>query len=98
MLMGIMQTQRTRFKTSSFGVVNDKVANVGVSAKDLNGRIRADLANGIDHSAEGATADSRTRRIVAEDDKHVDWLREVDGILEPGLVDHSGGLGDAGDV
>lgn len=73
-LIGIMRTQRTRFKTSSFGIVNDKVTNVGVSAKDLNGRIRANLANGIDHGAEGAAADSRTRRVVAEDDKHVDWL------------------------
>ena len=58
--------------------------------EQLDGNVRLEGANGVDDGAERTATCCWPSRVVAEHDEQVNRLVEVDGILEPGLLDHGG--------
>ena len=77
---------------------HSKVTDVVVPTEQLDGDIRLEGADGANDGAERTATCCWPSRVVAEHDEQVNRLVEVDGILEPGFLDHGGCRSDLGRI
>lgn len=61
---------------------------MGMATEALDGNIRMHFPNGAEDCTESAARHGRADWVVTNDNKEVDRLGVVEGVLEPRLLDH----------
>lgn len=79
-------TVPSTLNANSSMVINDSIANVGMASENLNKLVGVHSANCVQDRASGArrTLDC----IMSDDEEHVNWAVNIQGIEEPLLFDH----------